>query len=187
MLQREARRVGMVPVYGSSGGHASAHTLAPRRNRQGSMSPAHGASFDNRECIYPPIGRPSSSPHIDASSSLLVRFRTPTLRAESARPEIALACIDDDDSAHAEVEKAMKALGPVDYQSQDKSRLPSCAGSHRPFATPDRGSASAIGKVAGEEARKPVETQRTLSDRGNDHRGLDLLVDALERPNEAGC
>ena len=179
--------MGLVPVYGSSGGPASAQTLAPRRNRHRSTSPTHRASFDNRECIYPPIDRPSSSPHIDASSSLLVRHRRPTLRAESARPKIPLACIVDDDSGHAEEEKTMKAPGPVDYQSQDKSGLPSCTGSHRPFTTRHRGSASAIGKVAGEEARKPVETQRTLSDRGNDHRGLDLLVDALERPNEAGC
>lgn len=185
MLQREARRMGMVPVYGSSG-DGPAHASPPTRNPQRSTSPVRGTIFAHRECIGPPIDRPSSSPDPDATSPRPGGHRTPSPRAKSERLMMPPACIDDDDSADARDDKAKEAPGAVYYQSKDKSRLLSCAGSQHPFATRDLGPASTTGRVAGEEAQGSVGKGRAPQDRGYDHRGLELLLNALERPDNAG-
>lgn len=198
-----AHRMGMVPVSGAPIAARPIHALPGLRNRQRSTSPTNTSNVlpsmklrpegpsAVREHVSPPLDRLSSFSSVASASgvseSLSLRPRESTSASDTERPELPpLSSITSRKRAYTtESELCAKPSGPVYYQSRDKQRLPSPSTDKSSY--PSRGGRPMSPmSVQAEGFQKRARTSRSPSDHPGYRNGLELLLNALESPDNAG-
>lgn len=207
-----AHRMGMVPVASSStsaaaspmSGHRAIHALPATRNRQRSVSPtstslmlppmklarAPSASFDTqaRALAPAPIRMPSTSSvaSISGVSERLGRPRELSSCSESERPQLpSFASIAGRKRAYTtRSEETGPTADPVYYQSRDKY-LPSPSTSSNDLSRRERRLTLPTRNSDDGSSSKRLRTvdDSQFSDRQRCPNGLELLLNALERPD----
>lgn len=206
-----AHRMGMVPVASSStspapspmSGHRAIHSLPAMRNRQRSTSPsstslmlppmklarAPSSSSDMQARTLPPapVRMPSTSSvaSISGVSERLGRPRELSSCSESERPQLpSFASIAGRKRAYTtRSEETGPTSGPVYYQSRDKYLPSSSTVSNdlprreRRLTLPSRNSDD------GSSSKRLRMDDSQFSDRQRCPNGLELLLNALERPD----
>ncbi|GHJ87668.1 hypothetical protein NliqN6_4070 [Naganishia liquefaciens] len=204
LLQMHAHRLGMVPVSGPSSAARPIRALPGLRNRQRSTSPTNTGtilpamklrpegSYAVHEHVLPPLDRLSSFSSVTSTSGvserLSLRPRESSSASESERLELPpLSSITSRKRAYAtDNEPSAKASGPVYYQSRDKQCLPSPSTDKPSCPMPrERSTSPTTAQVEG-TSQKRARTSRSPSDRQGYRNGLELLLNALESPDNAG-
>jgi hypothetical protein len=194
-----AHRMGMVPVSAPPTTHRPIHALPGMRNRQRSTSPTNASNVlpamklrpnePNAAHVSPPLNRLSSFSSVASASGvedrLSARPRELSSASESERTHLpSLSSITSRKRAYTnESEPAAKTSGPVYYQSRDKQRLPSPTTHHRSMRDSRLLSPTA---AEGDGVQKRARTERSPSDHKGYRNGLELLLNALESPDNAG-
>lgn len=191
--------MGMVPVTASAATQRPTHALPGMRNRQRSTSPTNVNNVlpamklrpteSHPAHVSPPLNRLSSFSSVASASGvedrLSVRPRELSSASESERPHLpSISSITNRKRGYTnESEPAAKTSGPVYYQSRDKQRLPSPTSQHRSIRDPRLASPSV---ADGDGVHKRARTERSPSNGKGYRNGLELLLNALESPDNAG-
>lgn len=210
LLQMHAHRMGMVPVSTNSASptaspkstHRAIHALPAMRNRQRSTSPSNTSftlpplkmarapspSSDMRAPALPsgPVRMPSTSSvaSISGVSERLGRPRELSSCSESERPQLpSFASIAGRKRAYTtRSEEAGPSAGPVYYQSRDKY-MPSPSTANNDLPRRDRRLTLPSRNAEDGSSKRPRMEDAHLSERQRAPNGLDLLLNALERPD----
>lgn len=195
--------MGMVPVSGPPTAARPIHALPGLRNRQRSTSPTNTSNVlpsmklrpevpsAVHEQVSPPLDRLSSFSSVASASGvserLSLRPRESSSASDTERPELPpLSSITSRKRAYTtESEPIAKPSGPVYYQSRDKQRLPSPSTDGSSYASRGERPMSRM-SVQAEGSQKRARTSRSPLDRPGYRNGLELLLNALESPDNAG-
>lgn len=200
MLQMHAHRMGMVPV--SAPATRPIHALPGMRNRQRSTSPTNTGNVlpamklrpegprAGPEHVSPPLDRLSSFSSVASLSGVSERLsdrpRELSSSSEIERQNLAFISSVTRKRAYTDSEPTAKPTGAVYYQSRDRPRLPSPTVENRSLPMQGRRLVSpTIAQVEG-TVQKRARTDLSPPDRRGYRNGLELLLNALESPDNAG-